>query len=100
LAFALAGLQKVVFNPLMSSAAEHHGFSKLAYQRVGVIELAGAVGVIVGVAVKRSTFLGVFNVAAAAGLFVAMVFAAYFHVRKGDEVKQFAPAMVLGVLAP
>ena len=99
LAFALAGLQKILFNPMMSSAAEHIGFSKTGYQRIGAIELAGAVGVIIGVAAKRSTFLGALNATAAAGLALAMVLAVYFHVRKGDGVKEFAPALLLGVLA-
>jgi len=99
LAFASAGFQKIVFNPLMSSAAEHVGFSKPAYQRVGVLELAGAVGMIAGVVAKRATLLGVLNEVAAAGLVVTMVLAVYFHVRAGDGAKECAPALLLGVLA-
>jgi hypothetical protein len=99
LAFAVAGFQKVIFNPMMSQAAEHLGFSKPAYQRIGVLELAGALGLIVGVAAHRNSFWGVLNIAAAAGLALAMILAVMYHVRKGDGAKLFAPAIVLGVLS-
>ena len=49
LAFAMAGAQKILFNPVMSKSAEHLGFTKRGYRRIGVLELVGAVGVIVGV---------------------------------------------------
>jgi len=38
-----SGMQKIRFNPMMSSAAEHLGFSKVAYQRIGFLEFVGAV---------------------------------------------------------
>lgn len=99
LAFAAAGFQKVIFNPMMSEAAEHLGFSKPAYQRIGVLELAGALGLVVGIAAHRNSFWGVLNIAAAAGLALTMILAVTYHLRKGDGTKLFAPAIVLGVLS-
>jgi uncharacterized membrane protein YphA (DoxX/SURF4 family) len=99
LAFAAAGLQKIRFNPMMSGAAEHLGFTKAAYQRIGVLEFAGAVGVLIGLASSRSTFLGVLNIAAAAGLAVMMIGAVYFHLKTGDKFALFAPAVALAVLS-
>lgn len=99
LAFATSGLQKVLFNPVMSGSAEHLGFTKSAFQRIGTVEIAGALGLMLGLAAKGSTWLGVINEAAAVGLVVAMALAVVVHVRKGDPFKMFTPAMALGVLA-
>jgi uncharacterized membrane protein YphA (DoxX/SURF4 family) len=99
LAFAPSGLQKIQFNPMMSDAAEHLGFSKVAYQRIGFIEFAGALGVLVGLASARATFLGVLNIAAASGLAVTMMGAVFFHLRQHDKFALFAPAGALGVLS-
>jgi hypothetical protein len=99
LAFAMAGIQKVRWNPMMSGAAEHLGFTKSAYQRIGMLEIAGAIGVIVGVAANGSSFWGVLNEAAAAGLALTMLLAVIMHIRKGDNAKMYAPALVLGVIA-
>ena len=77
LVFAASGMQKIRFNPMMSSAAEHLGFSKVAYQRIGFLEFVGAV----------------------VGLAVTMIGAVYFHLRKGDAFAVFAPAGALTVLS-
>jgi uncharacterized membrane protein YphA (DoxX/SURF4 family) len=99
LVFAASGMQKIRFNPMMSATAEHLGFSKTAYQRIGGLEFAGAVGVLIGLASSRSSFLGVLNIAAAAGLAITMIGAVYFHLRKSDGVKLFAPALALVLVA-
>ncbi len=99
LAFATSGVQKIRFNPMMSGSAEHLGFSKSAYQRIGALEVAGALGVILGVASKSSNFFGALNVAAAVGLVLMMVMAVSLHLRKGDDVKVFAPAIALAVIS-
>ncbi|MFZ1062534.1 MAG: DoxX family protein [Acidimicrobiales bacterium] len=99
LVFATSGMQKIRFNPMMSAAAEHLGFSKIAYQRIGVLEFAGALGVLVGLASTRSSFLGVLNIAAAAGLAITMVAAVFLHLKKGDGAALFAPAGALTVLS-
>jgi hypothetical protein len=99
LAFALAGAQKIVFNPAMSKAAEHLGFSKSGYQRIGIVEILGAVAVLAGVVASRSSTLGVINVLGAAGLTIMMAMAVAFHLRSGDKAKYFTPALALGVVA-
>ncbi|MGD1013520.1 MAG: DoxX family protein [Acidimicrobiales bacterium] len=99
LAFAPSGLQKIRFNPMMSAAAEHLGFSKAAYQRIGVVEFAGALGVLIGLASARSTFLGALNIAAATGLAVTMIGAVFFHLKHGDEFVLFAPAGTLAIIS-
>jgi uncharacterized membrane protein YphA (DoxX/SURF4 family) len=99
LAFVSAGVQKVVFNPMMSKAAEHLGFTKRGYQRIGVVEILGATAVVVGVVASGASALGVINEMGAAGLTVMMAMAVVFHVRNGDGAKYFTPALALGLLA-
>jgi hypothetical protein len=97
--FAAAGAQKIVFNPSISKAAEHLGFTKRAYQRIGLVELLGALAVIAGLVASRSSVLGVLNAIAAAALTVMMGLAVRVHLRQGDATKYLAPALVLGVMA-
>ncbi len=99
LAFLTSGLQKVIFNPAMSESAGNLGFTKRAYQRIGSLEIAGAVGLLAGLAAKGSSFWAVLNELAAAGFFLLMMGAVVVHVRKGDKAKFFNPPLVLGLLA-
>ncbi|HVA53313.1 MAG TPA: DoxX family protein [Acidimicrobiales bacterium] len=99
LAFGSAGAQKIIFNPVMSKAADHLGFTKRSYRAIGLVEVLGAVGLLVGLAAKGSSLLAIVNETAAGGLFVMMGLAVSVHLRKGDKAKYFAPALVLGVLA-
>jgi uncharacterized membrane protein YphA (DoxX/SURF4 family) len=98
LAFATTGAQKMIFNTMASKSAEHLGFKKRTFQLVGLIEVLGALGVMIGLAAKKGTFLAVLNEAAAAGLLVAMIAATVFHFRKGDGLKGSAPALTLGAV--
>ena len=99
LAFTMAGAQKILFNPVMSKSAERLSFTKRGYRRIGVLELIGALGVIVGVVAHGTSFLGVLNELAAIGLTLMMSLAVYLHLRRGDAAKMFSPALVLGFLA-
>jgi uncharacterized membrane protein YphA (DoxX/SURF4 family) len=99
LSFASAGAQKIVFNPATSKAAEHLGFTKRGYQRIGYVELLGAVAVIAGLVASRGSVLGVLNEIAAAALSVMMGVAIKVHLRRGDAAKLLTPALVLGVIA-
>jgi uncharacterized membrane protein YphA (DoxX/SURF4 family) len=99
LAFTMAGAQKILFNPVMSKSAERLSFTKRGYRRIGVLELIGALGVIVGVVAHGTSFLGVLNELAAIGLALMMSLAVYLHLRRGDSAKLFSPALVLGFLA-
>lgn len=97
--FAAAGAQKIVFNPSTSKAAEHLGFTKRGYQRIGQVELLGAVAVMAGLVASRGSVLGVLNEIAAAALTVMMGLAIRVHRRQGDAARFLTPALVLGVVA-
>jgi hypothetical protein len=99
LAFASAGVQKIIFNPIMSKAAGHLGFTKRAYRAIGGVEVLGAIGLLVGLVAEGSSLLALVNEIAAGGLFVMMVLAVIFHLRRGDKPKLAAPALALGILA-
>ncbi|HEY5265238.1 MAG TPA: DoxX family protein [Acidimicrobiales bacterium] len=98
LVFGSAGAQKLSFNPAMSKAAGHMGFSKRAYQRIGLLEVLGGLALLVSCVAHGSSFLAILNEVAAGCLVVLMALAVVFHVRKGDAVKFFAPALVIGLL--
>lgn len=98
LAFATSGAQKLIFTTMASQSAEHLGFKKKPFQGVGLAEVAGALGVLVGLAAAHGSFLAWLNATAAAGLTVTMVAAVSLHLRRGDGIKGAAPALSLGVL--
>ncbi len=77
----------------MRDAATHFGIAWERYRLIGVLELAGASGVLIGFAL---TALGAL---AAIGLTLLMIAAIAVHRRAGDPPGQMAPAGVLGVLA-
>ncbi len=77
----------------MRNAADHFGISWERYRGIGLLEVAGAAGVLVGFAF---TALGA---AAAIGLTLLMVAAVATHRRAGDPPAQMAPATALGVLS-
>ena len=99
LAFVTSGVQKVRFNPMMSESAERLGITKSGYQRIGAVEMAGGLGLLVGLSSKSSSLLGIINELAGAGLVVVMLLALALHVRRRDNAKLMAPAMALGALA-
>lgn len=92
-AFTAAGAAKLAAVPAMLARAEHAGFSVQAYRRIGVLEILGAVGVIVGLVVP---WIGA---AAGLGLVALLVGAVITHARIGDGPKDLAPAVVLGAVA-
>lgn len=99
LAFGSAGAQKILFNPAMSRAADRLRLSKKVYQRFGLLELLGGVGLLIGVAGQRASTLGVVNEVAAGLLVVMMSFSLWRHLRVGDAAKYFTPPLVFGLLA-
>ena len=99
LAFLAAGLQKVLFNPVVSAAAGRLGFTKKSYQRIGLLEIAGGVGIVVGLYSQSPSWRAVVNEVAAAALAALMGFAVYYHVRARDASRVFAPALTLGLVA-
>lgn len=97
LAFVSAGVQKIVFNPVMSHTSDRLGYTKSAYQRIGWLEVVGAIALLIGVAAKGSSILAILNKVAAASFFVLMMLAVMTHVRNDEAAKFYTPALVLGV---
>ncbi|MFF7388962.1 DoxX family protein [Streptomyces scabiei] len=93
LVFLPLGLAKTAAVPFMRQAAAHLGMSPGHYRVIGALEVAGAAGLLLGLA---SVPLGV---AAAVGLAVLMVAAAVVHLRHGDPHVQALPAAVLALMA-
>ncbi|PWI12739.1 invasion protein [Streptomyces sp. Act143] len=93
LVFLPLGLAKMAVVPFMRQAAEHLGMSPGRYRVIGTLEVAGAAGLLLGLA---SAPLGV---AAAAGLALLMVAAAAVHLRHGDPPGRALPAAVLALTA-
>jgi hypothetical protein len=90
--FVTAGAAKILAVPPMQAAAGHAGFSVAAYRRIGVLELAGAGGVLVGLS---HPLLGGL---ASGGLLLLLAGAVVTHLRNHDGPRQVAPAVVCLVL--
>ncbi|WP_200940126.1 DoxX family protein [Aeromicrobium sp. Root495] len=91
--FTKAGLDMVLARPPMPEAAARLGVPLPRFRAVGALELAGVLGVVVGL---WWTPLGVL---AAGCLATLTVGAAVTHVRAGDEPKDVGPAVVCCALA-
>jgi hypothetical protein len=90
--FAALGAAKLLAVPAMQGRAAHVGFSVNAYRRIGALELTGAVGLVVGVAVPG------LRTATGIGLLLLLLGAITAHLRAGDGVKDAAPAVLLVIL--
>lgn len=90
--FAMLGTAKLLAVPAMRTRAAHVGFTVAAYRRIGILEVAGALGLLVGVAVPD------LRAAAAAGLLLLLGGAVIAHLRAGGGIKGAAPAVVLAIL--
>ncbi|WP_114855450.1 DoxX family protein [Brachybacterium sp. YJGR34] len=96
--FAGSGLAKLVFprekqilwNPYVED------FPHTVIRGIGVLEILGAIGLILPAVTGIGTSLVAF---AAAGLAITMVFATLVHVRRGDGVLRTLPAVVLAILS-
>ena len=91
--FGFGGVTKVLD---LDRAREHFGYSKRQYQLVGLSEIAGAAGIVVGLIWRKVEWIGL---AAATGIATLMVSALIVHARVEDEGKQVIPALVMLVLA-
>ena len=96
LAFFGAGGAKLAGVPAMRQSAEHLGFSFTSYRVIGMLEIVAAVGILLGL----SHFGGVsIGVAAAAAIAILMLGAMVTHIRAGDPPAQWAPTVVLALIA-
>lgn len=89
--FAL-GTAKIRAVPFMRERAAEVGFSTAAYRRIGVLEVAGAIGLLTGL---MEPLIGGL---AGTGLLLLLVGAVVTHLREGDGPRKFAPAVVCGLL--
>jgi uncharacterized membrane protein YphA (DoxX/SURF4 family) len=92
LAFVAAGASKVARAPRTVDMADHLGVPRDRYRLIGVAELFGATGVLIGL-----KFVPV-GIAAAVGLVALMIGAAAIHSRAKDGPKEIAPAVGLAVI--
>ena len=90
-AFAAAGAAKLAAVPAMRARAAHVGFSVAAYRRIGLLEILGVLGLLVG------ALLPMIGALAAAGLLLLLGGAMIAHLRSGDGPRELAPALVLGL---
>jgi hypothetical protein len=90
--FAALGAAKILALPPMRVRATHLGFSVTIYRAIGILEIAGAAGVLVGVAAP------VLGGVASAGLLLLLAGALVAHLRNGDSPRHLAPAVVAGLL--
>lgn len=93
LAFAGAGVSKILAQPKMVEAAAHFGLPVRSFRSIGLVEVAAAAGLLIGLAWAP------LGIAAAAGLVLLMIGAVVFHVRAKDPVGAMAPVLVLTVLS-
>ncbi|MCM0673292.1 DoxX family protein [Micromonospora phytophila] len=92
LIFLALGTAKILaLNPMRALAAEA-GFSVAAYRRIGLLEVAAVVGLLIGLV---QPLIGVL---AGAGLLLLLGGAVVVHLRKGDGPRKYAPALVCGLL--
>lgn len=88
--FTALGFAKVAALEPMRERAAHAGFGVPAYRRLGVLEVTGAAGLLIGLAVPQV------GLAAALGLVLLLVGALVVHVRAGDGLAEMMPAIVVG----
>jgi uncharacterized membrane protein YhaH (DUF805 family) len=93
LAFLAAGGSKLASAPQTVDMADHLGIKRDRYRLIGVPELLGAAGVLVGLEIVA------IGVAAAVGLAALTIGAAVTHRRAHDAPKDIAPAVGLAVIA-
>ncbi|MFC5749581.1 DoxX family protein [Actinomadura rugatobispora] len=92
-AFAFAGYSKVSGAEQQVAEADHLGVEWSAYRLIGVAELLGALGLLIGL------WLSWLGVVAAFCLIGRIGGALIVHAKAGDQVDAMRPAIAYGVLA-
>ncbi|WP_433522678.1 DoxX family protein [Nocardia pseudovaccinii] len=87
------GAVKVLAVAAMRQRAEHFGYSVTVFRGIGVLEITGALGVLVGMVWWP------LGAAAGIGLVLLMIGAVITHVKVGDGVGEYAPSIGVCVLA-
>jgi hypothetical protein len=86
--FGFASLIKLVGLRQSLAIRDHLGVKPVQWRLIGLLELAGVAGVLVGLAWPP------IGVAAAIGLALLVLGAIVFHVRASDSVADMAPAVI------
>jgi hypothetical protein len=86
--FAFSSLIKLVGVRQSLAIRDHLGVKPMQWRLIGLLELAGVVGVLAGLAWAP------IGVAAAVGLALLVLGAIIFHVRAGDGAADTAPAVI------
>jgi DoxX-like family len=86
--FGFASLIKLVGLRQSLAIRDHFGVKPVQWRLIGLLELAGVAGVLVGLAWPP------IGVAAAIGLALLVLGAIVFHVRASDSVADTAPAVI------
>lgn len=91
--FAFSSSIKLLGAPQSLAIRDHLGVTPTLWRVIGLLELAGVIGVLVGLAWMP------IGVAAAIGLALLSVGAVAFHVRASDGFAKTAPAVIAILLA-
>jgi uncharacterized membrane protein YphA (DoxX/SURF4 family) len=91
--FLAVGAMKLAGAPRLRQTRDHLGVSASAWRTIGVLEIVGALGAAIGLAVRPLGF------AATAGLVLLGAGAIASHVRAGDPPAETAPAGTALLLA-
>lgn len=87
------GLSKALAVPVMRERAAHVGVPVRGYRLIGLAELAAAVGLVAG------HWWPLLGTAAALGVVLLMAGAVLAHLRVGDALPQWLPAVATAALA-
>ena len=87
--FGVAGIAKIGGAQVMRTAAQHLGYSVDQYRVIGALELAGAIGLLVGLVLPPV------GVAAAMGLGLLLIGAGIAHMVNRDGASRVAVPLVL-----
>ena len=91
--FALLGIAKLASAPAMRAAAAHLGYTTDQYRAIGALETTGALGIVIG-----SKVAGI-GVAAAGGLVLLMLGAAWAHVKNHDAAARVVVPIAIAAFA-
>jgi len=94
LVFLLAGMQKILMRPRVSTNLRRLGVGSALIRVIGTLELGGAAGLIIGI------WMAPLGIAAAIGLGCLLIGAVAYHFRAGDygDRKRRAEALAPGAL--
>jgi hypothetical protein len=93
LTFTATAAGKLTAHAASLAIRDHLGVPAIRWRQIGVLELAGAAGVLAGLALRP------LGIAAAVGLGLLSLGAIATHVRAGDKTAAIAPAGVALALA-